>query len=182
MTTPAARRTRPALFADFSIRAMLTCWSVGVMCTKVQSQASTLPPKLLVAARTNIVSGQSFACCFSQSVSKRSNCCRRQLLRTDARVLSRKLRCIDAQPCPHEQLANVQSTGQGCETCPVDIIGESCLSCKGGQSLVSPGESRHLSLSQQKNLFCGRDEWLVPQDSWCLELRLTAGVVLPSCL
>ena len=37
------------------------------------------------------------------------------------------------------QITNFHRTGQGCETCPVDIIGEGCLSCKGGKSLVSPG-------------------------------------------
>ena len=37
------------------------------------------------------------------------------------------------------KVSSVQSTGQSCETCPVDITGEGCLSCKGGKSLVSPG-------------------------------------------
>ena len=37
------------------------------------------------------------------------------------------------------QITNFQRTGQGCDTCPVDITGESCLSCKDGISLVSPG-------------------------------------------
>ena len=37
------------------------------------------------------------------------------------------------------QITNFQRTGQGCDTCPVDIIGEGCLSCKDGISMISPG-------------------------------------------
>ena len=37
------------------------------------------------------------------------------------------------------QIANFQKTGQGCDTCPVDLIGDGCLSCRGGISMVSPG-------------------------------------------
>ena len=71
MTTPAARRTRPAKFYQ-NVRQVFAswyanwscCWSVVAKCTKVQSQASSLPPRLSAAALTNIVSRQwtLFAC------------------------------------------------------------------------------------------------------------------------
>ena len=35
--------------------------------------------------------------------------------------------------------AAVDSTGQECDVCPMDVTGESCLTWVGGQTLVSPG-------------------------------------------
>ena len=119
----------------------MCCWSVVAKCTKVQSQASSLPPRLSAAALTNIVSRQwtLFACLLSVSVSERSVALADNTSEQihicyhggyDASVRSLALA---------NQIANFQRTGQGCDTCPVDIIGEGCLSCKGGKFMVSPG-------------------------------------------
>ena len=117
------------------------CWPVAAKCTKAQSQARSLRPRLSAAAPTNIVSKQwtLFACLVLQSVSEWSVALADNASEQthicyhggyDASVHSLALA---------NQIANFQKTGQGCDTCPVDIIGEGCLSCRGGISMVSPG-------------------------------------------
>ena len=55
------------------------------------------------------------------------------------------------------QIANFQKTGQGCDTCPVDLIGDGCCLAEVAYPWSAPG-------------------------SWYRESQLIASVVLPSCL
>ena len=136
------------------------CWPVAAKCTKAQSQASSLRPRLSAAAPTNIVSRQwtLFACFVVCSL-----CLNGPLL---------------SQTTPQNRhiFVTTEATMHPCTVWPSRT-----------KSQISRGPARAvtraLSTSSGKAVCLAKTAslWSAP-GSWCLESQQTASVVLPSCL